>query len=107
MLTIKITSWEREKTTLLVETSAPRRNYSPFMEGGSNVDGDESGGTSPSRQGAGTGILSSRNMMAMAVEIGIASGEKGFGIRVPSAGVNIGPKGAPGGPQGTQEGARR
>ena len=27
------------------------------MEGGSNVDGDESGGTSPSRQGADTGIV--------------------------------------------------
>src|SRR3954469_23823700 len=93
MLTIKITSWEREKTTLLVETSAPRRNYSRFMEGGSNVDGDESGGTSPSRQGVGTGILSPRNLMAMAAEIGIASGEKDSGIRVSSAGVKIGAKG--------------
>ena len=27
------------------------------MEGGSNVDGDESGGTSPSRKGAGTGTF--------------------------------------------------
>src|ERR1041385_3241099 len=77
------------------------------MEGGSNVDGDESGGTSPSRQGAGTRILSPRNLMAMAAEIGIASGEKGSGIRVSSAGLKIGPKGAPGGPQGSQEGARR
>src|SRR4051812_18711131 len=66
------------------------------MEGGSNVDGDESGGTSPSRQGAGTGILSPRNLMAMAAKIGIASGEKGSGIRVSFAGVKIGPKGAPG-----------
>src|SRR3954470_22330697 len=62
------------------------------MEGGSNIDGDESGGTSPSRQGAGTGIMSPRNLMAMAAEIGIASGEKGSGIRVFSAGVKIGPK---------------
>ena len=62
------------------------------MEKGSNVDGDESGGTSPSRQGAGTGILSLRNLMAMAAEIGIVSGEKGFGIRVSSAGVKIGAK---------------
>src|SRR4051812_8061971 len=31
--------------------------------------------------------------MAMAAEIGIASGEKGFGIKVSSAGVKIGPKG--------------
>src|SRR3954470_10979002 len=77
------------------------------MEGGSNIDGDESGGTSPSRQGAGTGILSPRNLMAMAAEIGIASGEKGSGIRVSSAGVKIGPKGAPGGAQGSQEGTRR
>ena len=63
------------------------------MEGGSNVDGDESGGTSPSRQGAGTGILVPQNLVAMAAEIGIASGEKGSGIRVSSAGVKIGPKG--------------
>ena len=63
------------------------------MEGGSNVDGDESGGTSPSRQGAGTGILSPRNLVVMAAEIGIASGEKGSGIRVSSMGVKIGAKG--------------
>ena len=44
----------------------------------------------------------------MAAEIGIAFGEKGFGIRVSSAGVKIGPKGgAPEGPQGSQEGAWR
>src|SRR3954464_1942460 len=68
------------------------------MEEGSNGDGDESGGTSLSRQGASTGIISPRNMMAMAAEIGIASGEKGSGIRVFSAGVKIGPKGGTGGP---------
>ena len=63
------------------------------MEGGSNVDGDESGGTSPSRQGAGTGILVPRSLMAMAAEIGIASGEKGSGIRVSSTVVKYMPKG--------------
>ena len=63
------------------------------MEGGSNIDGDESGGTSPSRQGAGTGILVPRSLLAMAAEIGIASGEKGSGIRVSSVGVKIGAKG--------------
>ena len=62
------------------------------MEGGSNVDGDESGGTSPSRQGADTGILVTRNLMAMAAEIVIASGEKGSGISVSSMGVKIGAK---------------
>src|SRR3954469_24358541 len=93
MLTIKITSWEREKTTLLVETSAPRRNYSRIMKGGSNVDGDESGGTSPSRQGAGTRILVPRSLMAMAAEIGIASGEKGSGIRVSATRYKYRPKG--------------
>src|SRR3954469_20888962 len=93
MLTIKITSWEREKTTLLVETSAPRRNYSHIMKGGSNVDGDESGGTSPSRQGADTGILVPRSLMAMAAEIGIASGEKGSRIRVSETGLKYMPKG--------------
>src|SRR3954469_15719985 len=94
MITTKITSWEREKNTyLLVEISAPRRNYSRFMEKGSNVDGDESGGTSPSRQGAGTGILSPRNLFSMAAEIGIAFGEKGSVIRVSYTGVKIGAKG--------------
>ena len=74
------------------------------MEGGSNVDGDESGGTSPSRQDAGTGILVPRNLVAMAAEIGIASGEKGsflegFGTRCKymPKGVTIGGKGGPGG----------
>ena len=67
------------------------------MEEGSNGDGAESGGISPSRQGAGTRILSPRNLMAMAGEIGIPSGEKGSGIRVSSTGLKIGPRGAPGG----------
>ena len=74
------------------------------MEGGSNIDGDESRGTSPSRQGAGTGILVPRSLMAMAAEIGIAYGEKGSGIRVSSTGVKYMPKGvargAKGGPGG-------
>ena len=53
MITIKITSWEREITTyLLVETANFEDDLLRIMEGGSNVDGDESGGTSPSRQGA-------------------------------------------------------
>ena len=64
----------------------PRRNYSRIMEGGRNVDGDESGGPPPSRQDAGTGILVPRNLVAMAGEIGIASGEKGSGIRVSATG---------------------
>ena len=63
------------------------------MEGGSNVDGDESGGTSPSRQGAGAGILVPRSLMAMAAEIGIASGEKGSGIRVSATRCKYMPKG--------------
>src|SRR3954465_1315127 len=105
MITTKITSWERENNTyLLVETLAPRENYSRFMEGGSNVDGDESGGTSPSRQGAGTGILSPRNLMAMAAEIGISSGEKGSGIRVFATRVKIRAKG---GHQGRSQLPRR
>src|ERR1041384_2235019 len=79
-------------------------NYSRSMEEGSNVDGDESGGTSPSWQGAGTGILSPRNLFSMAAEIGIASGEKRSGIRVSSAGVKIGAKG---GHRGTHRLARR
>ena len=74
------------------------------MEKGSNGDGDESGGTSPSRQGADTGIMSPQNLMAMAAEIGIASGEKGSGIRVSSAGVKIGAKG---GHRRTHQSARR
>src|ERR1041385_7527895 len=90
MITMNITSWEREKTTyLLVETSAPRRNYSRIMEGGSNVDGDESGGTSPSQQGAVTRILVPQILFAMTTEIGIASGEKGCAFRVFATRVKI------------------
>ena len=70
------------------------------MEEGSNDDGDESWGTSLSRQGAGTGILSPRNLFSMAAEIGISSGEKRSGIRVSSTGVKIGAKG------GTERGHR-
>src|SRR3954464_3711510 len=84
------------------------------MEGGSNVDGDESGGTSPSRQGAGTGILVPRSLMAMAAEIGIASGEKGSGIRVSSTDVKYMPKwvtrggqGGPGAPPARPRGSAR
>src|SRR6187399_1166508 len=70
------------------------------MEGGSNVDGDESGGTSPSRQGAGAGIMVPRSLMAMAAEIGIASGEKGSGIRVSARRFKYMPKGGIGGASG-------
>src|SRR3954462_1610697 len=70
------------------------------MEGGSNVDGDESGGTSPSRQGAGTGILVPRSLMAMAAEIGIASGEKGSRIRVSGTHVKYRPEGVTRGGEG-------
>src|SRR3954468_18792688 len=70
------------------------------MEGGSNIDGDESGGTSLSRQGADTGILVPRSLMAMAAEIGIASGEKGSGIRVSLMDVKYMPKGVTRGGQG-------
>src|SRR4051794_12701654 len=84
---------EREEHIATGRNLTPRRNYSRFIEEGSNGDGDESGGTSPSRQGAGTGILVPQSLMAMAAGIGIASGEKGSGIRVSSAGVKIGAKG--------------
>src|SRR3954471_16934032 len=77
------------------------------MKGGSNIDGDESGGTSPSRQGAGTGILVPRSLMAMAAEIGIASGEKGSGIRVSAKGVKYMPKGASAEAWGAQAPPRR
>ena len=83
------------------------------MEGGSNVDGDESGGTSPSRQGAGAGILVPRSLMAMAAEIGIASGEKGSGFRVSATDLKYMPKGGiggasggPGAPPGAARGGR-
>src|SRR3954471_20884943 len=83
------------------------------MKGGSNVDGDESGGTSPSRQGAGTEILVPRSLMAMAAEIGIASGEKGSRIRVSGARVKYRPEGVirgglggPGAPRRGQGGGR-
>ena len=62
------------------------------MEGGSDVDGDESGGTSPSRQGADTGILVPQNLLAMAAGVRIPYGEKGSWISVSSMGVKIGAK---------------
>src|ERR1041385_1416439 len=74
------------------------------MEGGSNVDGDESRGTSPSRQGAGTGILSPRNLLAMAAEIGIASGEKDSILGVSTPRGKYRRKGHRGDPRGSQEG---
>src|ERR1043165_9908255 len=74
------------------------------MEEGSNGDGDESGGTSLSRQGAGTGILSPRSLFSMAAEIGIASGEKRscLGVSTPRGlyrrrGASRGHPGQPGG----------
>src|ERR1041385_668125 len=73
---------EREEHIATGRNLSPEGEYSCFMEGGSNVDGDESGGTSTSRQGVGTGIMVPRSLLAMAAEIGIASGEKGSGIRV-------------------------
>ena len=91
---------EREDHIATVEDLSPEEELLRFMEKGSNGDGDESGGTSLSRQGADTGILSPRNLFSMAAEIGIASGEKGSGIRVSSAGVKIGAKG------GTERGHR-
>src|SRR3954469_5499570 len=64
--------------------------------------------TSPSWQGADTGILSPRNLFSMAAEIGISSGEKGSGIRVSSAGEKIGAKGGHReGPRVSQEGRWR
>ena len=40
-------------------------------DGGGGVDGDGSGGTSPSRQGAGTEISVPRNLFWMAAELGV------------------------------------
>src|SRR4051812_46865070 len=75
------------------------------MEGGSNIDGDKSGGTSPSQQGAGTGILVPQSLLAMAAEIGIASGKSTsiLGVSTPRdkyrrRGASRGPTGQPGGP---------
>ena len=59
---------EREDHIATVETSAPRRNYSRFMEKGSNGDGDESGGNSPSRQGAGVASPGSPDLETAAAE---------------------------------------
>ena len=77
------------------------------MEGGSNVDGDESGGTSPSRQGAGIGILVPRSLMAMAAEIGIASGKRGPESGFPRHALNICQRGASEVPRGAQAPPRR
>ena len=54
MITIKITSWEREITTwLLVRALGPAEGLLPHHRGRQNVDEDGSGGTYPVRQGAG------------------------------------------------------
>src|SRR4051812_19070001 len=57
------------------------------MEGGSNVDGDEYGGTYPCQQGAGTTILVPRSFLGMAAEIEIASGKSTsiLGVSTPRA----------------------
>src|SRR3954451_14186706 len=60
----KIISWEREmKHIATCRSQSPRENYSLLIIGVSNcdedgggVDGDPSGGTSPCRKGAGTGL---------------------------------------------------
>src|SRR4051812_42851899 len=77
------------------------------MEGGSNVDGDESGGTSSSRQGADTGILVPRSLLAMAVGIGIASGKSTSILGISFAGAKYRPKEGARAPQGSQEGRWR
>ena len=84
---------ERINDIATVEDLGPEEELLPLHDGGSNIDGDESGGTSPSRQGAGAGILVPRSLMEMAAEIGIASGEKGSGIRVSSTDLKYMPKG--------------
>src|SRR3954466_9660591 len=77
------------------------------MEGGSNVDGDEFGGTSPSRQGAGTGILVPRSLLAMAAEIGIASGKSTSILWVSTTGDKYRRRGCRGAPPGSQEASWR
>ena len=86
MITIKITSWEREITTkLLVQASAPVRDYSLLIAGSSGVDGDGPSGRSPSRQGALYRIW-----------------ENPSGVRIFSSGVIYRPKGVVrGSPRGT------
>src|SRR4051812_26427183 len=73
------------------------------MKGGSNVDGDESGGTSPSRQGAGTGILVPRSLLAMAAEIGIGSGKSTSILGVSTPRDKFRRRGCRGDPPGSQE----
>src|ERR1041385_2350544 len=80
---------EREEHIATGRNLSPEGELLPLHGGGSNVDGDESGGTSPSRQGAGTGILVPRSFSAMAAGVGIASGEKGSRIRVFATRVKI------------------
>src|ERR1041385_2729525 len=89
------------------KTSAPRENYSHFMEGGSNVDGDESGGTSSSRQGAGTGILVPLSLLAMAAEIGITSGKSTSILGVSTPRAKYRRRGCRGDPPGSQEASWR
>src|ERR1041385_9193068 len=73
------------------------------MEGGNNVDGDEYEGTSPSRQGADTGILVLRSLSAMAAEIGIASGKSTSILGVSTPRAKYRRRGCRGDPPGSQE----
>ena len=63
-------------------------------EDGGGVDGDGSGGNSPSRQGAGTETSVPRNLSSMAAELGVVFCEILRGVRVFSAGAIYGPKGS-------------
>ena len=65
---------EREDQIATSRNLNPEEELLPFMEGGSNIDGDESGGTSPSRQGAGTGILSPQNLFSLLEKRGLELG---------------------------------
>jgi hypothetical protein len=67
---IKITTWEREMNTQLpVEPLASGENYSLLIMGVNNVDGDGSGGNSPSRQGARTETSVPQNWSSMAAAL--------------------------------------
>src|ERR1041385_7503957 len=83
---------EREEHIATGRNLSPEEELLPLHGGRKQGHGDESEGTSPSRQGAGTGILVPRSLLAMAAKIGIASGKSTSILGISSTRAKYRPK---------------
>src|SRR4051812_5237031 len=106
MITIKITSWEREDHIATGRNLSPEEELLPLHGGGKQRRWRWIRGHLPVPAGYRrmNSVPPPPNCFSLEGEIGIASGEKRSGIRVSSAGVKIGAKGGTG---GTHQSARR